>query len=218
MRSGVDARLGDHAAVADQHDTLEAEALLELVDLRRRASRDRRCCLRTPRPRPGSRRRAQQAEDDLQLAVLAVATVAEPAELAAASLQLGRRHVVEHQRAVLQVLARQAVSIAGCARRASRARRRARSRRPAQSQPAPRLEAGGVAIAAPARSRAGGRIDQAHDDHGGDEIADAVGAAEQAVPARSDAGRQARRRHGRAVLIPVQAAHHNEMMSPAVTE
>ena len=34
-----DARLGDHAAVADQHHMAEAEALLELVDLRRQRRR-----------------------------------------------------------------------------------------------------------------------------------------------------------------------------------
>ena len=51
-----DARLGDHAAVADQHHVVEAEALLQLVDLAAPASSDRRCCRRTPRWRPGSRR------------------------------------------------------------------------------------------------------------------------------------------------------------------
>ena len=34
-----DARLGDHAAIADQHHMLEAEALLELLDLRRQRHR-----------------------------------------------------------------------------------------------------------------------------------------------------------------------------------
>jgi len=49
--------------------------------------------------------RAHQAVDDLQLALLAVAIVTEPGEFAAAPLQVARRHVVEHQRAVAQMLA-----------------------------------------------------------------------------------------------------------------
>jgi hypothetical protein len=49
--------------------------------------------------------RTHQAVDDLQLALLAVAIVTEPGEFAAAPLQVARRHVVEHQRAVAQMLA-----------------------------------------------------------------------------------------------------------------
>src|SRR5579864_7520988 len=58
--------------------------------------------------------RGQQTVDDLQLALLAVAIVAEPGELAAASLQVARRHVVEHQRAVAQMLAGDGVGWVEC--------------------------------------------------------------------------------------------------------
>ena len=46
-----------------------------------------------------------QGVDDLQLALLAVAVVAELGQLAAAPLHIARRHVVEHQRAGAQMLA-----------------------------------------------------------------------------------------------------------------
>src|SRR6516165_530097 len=49
--------------------------------------------------------RTHQAVDDLQLALLAVAIVTEPGKFAAAPLQVARRHVIEHQRAVAQMLA-----------------------------------------------------------------------------------------------------------------
>jgi hypothetical protein len=41
----------------------------------------------------------------MQVALLAIAIVAELGEFATASLQVTRRHVVEHQRAVAQMLA-----------------------------------------------------------------------------------------------------------------
>jgi len=85
-----DPRLGDHAAVADQHHTIELEALLELGDLglQRRGiadiafedfDRDRAAILA-----------AQQSENDLQLAVLAVTVVPELGQLAGAALEIGR--------------------------------------------------------------------------------------------------------------------------------
>src|SRR4029077_11352033 len=49
---------------------------------------------------------AQQAVDDLQIALLAVAVGAAPRELAAAAFHIARGQVVEHQRAVVQMLAR----------------------------------------------------------------------------------------------------------------
>jgi hypothetical protein len=49
-------------------------------------------------------RRAHQAVDDLELALLAVPIVTEPGEFAAAPLQVARRHVVEHQRAVISAV------------------------------------------------------------------------------------------------------------------
>src|ERR1700739_1621094 len=48
--------------------------------------------------------RTHQAVNDLQLALLAVAIVTEPSEFAAAPLQVARRHVGEHKRALAQML------------------------------------------------------------------------------------------------------------------
>ena len=78
---------GDHAAVPDQHDARQAEALLELVDLRGQRhwvggvafehfDRYRTAISRT-----------QQTVDDLQLAFLAVPRVAEARQLAAPALE-----------------------------------------------------------------------------------------------------------------------------------
>ena len=97
-----DPRLGDHAAVTDQHHAIEIDALLELGDLglQRRGianiafeyfDRDRATIL------------AAQPEHDLQLAALAVTIVPVLGQLADAALEIGRTDVVELQRAVLQV-------------------------------------------------------------------------------------------------------------------
>ena len=99
----VDARLGDHAPVADQDDMVEAEALLQLGDL---AGEGGGIAGRAFEHLDGDRAavgRAEQAVDDLQLALLAVAIVAELGERAAASLHVARGHVVEHQRAALEM-------------------------------------------------------------------------------------------------------------------
>ena len=101
----IDARLRDHPAVADQDHVIEREALLDLVDLhgeRARIGGVALECLNRHRASVGC---AQQAVDDLQLALLAVAVVAELGQLAAAHLHIARRHVVEHQRAGAQMLA-----------------------------------------------------------------------------------------------------------------
>jgi hypothetical protein len=45
---------------------------------------------------------AEQAVDDLQLALLAVPVVAAPGQGAAVAFQIARRHVVEHQRAAIE--------------------------------------------------------------------------------------------------------------------
>src|ERR1700741_3193894 len=98
-----DPRLGDHAAITNEHHAIEIEMLLQLGDLclQRRGvtdiafedfDRDRAAILT-----------AQKSEHDLQLAVLAVTIVPELGQFAGAALEIGRTDVVEHQRAVLQV-------------------------------------------------------------------------------------------------------------------
>src|SRR5215469_16762346 len=78
----LEARRGDHAAIADQRQALKLEAFPELGDLARQRRRIADVAFehfdrdRTPLGR------AQQPEDDLKLARLAVAVVAEPRQLA----------------------------------------------------------------------------------------------------------------------------------------
>src|ERR1700722_6408061 len=103
---GIEARLRDHATIADQRHTLEREALLDLVDLGRKRARIAGVALEHLDGHRATVGGAQQAVDDLQLALLAVAVVAEPRQLAAAALHIARGHVVKHQRAVVQMLAR----------------------------------------------------------------------------------------------------------------
>ena len=104
---GVDARLRDHSAVADQHHMIKREALLDLVDLCGERARIGGIALECLDRHRAAVSRAQQAVDDLQLALLAVAVVAALRQFAAAALQIARRHVVEHQRAGAQMLARE---------------------------------------------------------------------------------------------------------------
>ena len=84
------ARGSEQAAVADQGDIFQAEALPNLG--RRGAA-------------VGS---ARQAVDDLPLAGLAVAIVSEGGERAAAALEVGGRHVVQQQGGVAEVAAGEA--------------------------------------------------------------------------------------------------------------
>jgi hypothetical protein len=75
------ARLRDHAAIADQHDALKRERLLELVDLARQRRRIAGiACEHFDRNRAAVGR-AQQTEYDLQLAGLAVAAVASSSQV-----------------------------------------------------------------------------------------------------------------------------------------
>jgi hypothetical protein len=92
---GVETCLRDHPAVADQHHVLEREAGLDLVDLSGERARVGGIALEHFDGHRTTVCGAQQAVDDLQLALLAVAIGAELGEFAAASLQIVRRHVVE---------------------------------------------------------------------------------------------------------------------------
>ena len=96
----LDARRGDHAAVTHEDHALQAEALLQLGDLggqRRRVGGVAREHLDRDRAAVGG---TQQADHDLRFVAPAIPAVAEPRQLAAAALQIGRGDVVEHQRAV----------------------------------------------------------------------------------------------------------------------
>ena len=84
----ADARLGDHTAIADQHDMLKAEALLELVDLRRQRHRIGGVAREHLDGDRTAVRGAEQAVDDLQAAPLAVTAVATFGQRTAASLHV----------------------------------------------------------------------------------------------------------------------------------
>jgi hypothetical protein len=104
----ADARVGDHAAVPDQHHPRQPEPLLQLVHLgrqRRRVpglARERLDGDRTALPV------AEQAIDDLRPIGPLVPAVAVPGQFAAAPLQIGRADVVQHQGALGQTLLGQA--------------------------------------------------------------------------------------------------------------
>src|SRR5438874_2738769 len=83
------------------------EPLLELVDLGRKRGGVAGIAFEHLDGDRAAVGRAQQAINDLQLAALAVAIVAEPGELAATPLQIAGGDVVEHQRAILQMEPRQ---------------------------------------------------------------------------------------------------------------
>jgi hypothetical protein len=68
---------------------------------------DRRCRLRTLRSRPDIRRPRTESEHDLHLVRPAVPRTTKARQLAAASLDVARTHVVEYQSPVAQVPPRQ---------------------------------------------------------------------------------------------------------------
>lgn len=93
----LDPGLGDHAAVADEDDPLDPEALPEPLDRRReRGVVVQAAAHDLDRERPALRR-AGEAVVDLGLAAAAVAGVAELGERAAAALEVARREVVEDE-------------------------------------------------------------------------------------------------------------------------
>src|SRR5271165_4897786 len=79
---------------------IEVEALLELLDLRCQRHRIGGVALEHLDGNGAAIRGAEQAVDNLQCALLAVAAIAPPGERAAAAFHVARRDVVQHQRAV----------------------------------------------------------------------------------------------------------------------
>jgi hypothetical protein len=206
---GVEARLRDHPAVADQHHMRESEARLDLCDLRGERARVGGIALEYFDRHRAAIRGAQQAVDDLQLALLAVAVIAEPGKLAVAPLQVARRHVVEHQRAVAQMLAGERLLD-----------RRLALAEPIdgsiefilidRSKPENVAEAGcrGGRIEHAGGGELGGRRNQAGHDHGDDEIAGAVtGGTENAI--KADVAQRAEHRGDMAVW---QGAAHDDAL------
>ena len=95
----ADARAGEQAAVAHQDHPGEPEAGAQLVDLRAQGGRIGRVAREDLDRHRAALGVAQQAEDDLRLAALAVAGVAVARQRAAAALHPGRADVIEPPRA-----------------------------------------------------------------------------------------------------------------------
>ena len=103
-RSGArPARRSEHAAVAHQRDGLEAEALLDLLHLHPDRARIRRVAGEHIYGHGTAVGRAEQAEDDLLLALLAVPVVAERGQWRTAPLQITGRDIVEQQGGALEM-------------------------------------------------------------------------------------------------------------------
>ena len=92
--------LGDHAAITDQHDVVEHEALFQLRDLRSERLRVAGIAVEDLDGDRAAVGRAEQAIDDLQGALASVPAVAAMGQGTAASFHVARGDVVEHQRAV----------------------------------------------------------------------------------------------------------------------
>src|SRR4051794_16513712 len=82
---------------------VKTETLLELVDLRRQRRGISSVAIEHLDGHRTAVRGAEQAVDDLQAALLAVPAVSAFGQRTTASLQVARRDVVEHQRAILQM-------------------------------------------------------------------------------------------------------------------
>src|SRR6516164_1515971 len=99
----ADARLGDHAAVTDQHHVVESKAFLELGDLAGQRHRIRGAAFKDLDRHRTAVRGTEQTVDDLPFAALAVAVVAILSQWAAPPFHVARRDVVEHQGAAGEV-------------------------------------------------------------------------------------------------------------------
>jgi len=103
----LDARAGQHAAVANHHHALQAEALLQLVDLCRQGQRIGGVAFEHLDRHRAAVACAHQANDELRPVATVVAAVAILRQFAAASFEVAGGDVVEQQRAILEVPAGQ---------------------------------------------------------------------------------------------------------------
>ena len=93
----VDRLLGNHPAVPDQDQGLDAEVLLELVDLRHEGLGIVGVAVIDRHPHRAAAPIGEQPVVNLQLALFAVAIVPELGQRAGDSLEVARAQVVEHQ-------------------------------------------------------------------------------------------------------------------------
>ena len=100
---GVDVRLGDHAAVADQHDALQPKAQAQLADLIGERARIAEVAFEHLDGDRAALRRAQKTEDDLRPVGAMIAAVAELRQFAPSPLQIAQGDIVEYEHAVREV-------------------------------------------------------------------------------------------------------------------
>ena len=112
-REAADARIGDHAAAADQHHAAELEALLQFAGLRGKGLGIARVSREHLDRHGAAIGGAEKPVDDLQLALFAVAVVAEASQFAAAAFDIARRDVVKRQAAALRCLRASLFSTSG---------------------------------------------------------------------------------------------------------
>ena len=99
----VDLLLRDHPAVADQHELVDAEALAHLVHRGQQRLGVADVALEDRHRHRAAARVGEQTVVDLQLALHAVAVVAELGQRALAALEVARRQVVEHEPALFEM-------------------------------------------------------------------------------------------------------------------
>ena len=99
----LDARRGEHAAIAHPHDVLDTEARAQLAHLRGHGGRIPRVARKHLHRDRATLAGADQAEHDLRIVALAVARVPARGQRAAASRQPSRGQVVQHQGRAHQV-------------------------------------------------------------------------------------------------------------------
>jgi hypothetical protein len=99
----ANARLGNHAAVAHQHHALEPEAVAQLGDLAGQGRGVPGIALEHLHGHRTALHVGEQAKHDLGPIGPAVARVSPLRQGAAAPLEIGRAHIVEHQRSGAEV-------------------------------------------------------------------------------------------------------------------
>ena len=92
-----DARFGQQAAVAHQYDPLQPELLLNFADLARQRAGIGGIAFKDLHPHGAAVHVAEQAEDDLRFAFLAVSGVAMLGQIHGFPLNVGAGHVTQKQ-------------------------------------------------------------------------------------------------------------------------
>ncbi len=171
----LDARAGQHAAVAHHDHALQLEALFQLVDLCRQRRRIGGVAFEHLDRDRAAVGRAHQPDDKLRPIGTVVAAVAMLRQFAAASFEIGGGDVVEQQRAILQMASGQR----GFDERLLAAQPVERGidllgGNLAEPQHLAQRMAGGGGVQHPRRRQLGRRLEQAGDDQGQRQIAAAL--------------------------------------------